>query len=275
MDTSDQAMQGRLSELDTMDTVSGFCRTFYRLIAGLVAATAGAGGVRVALAGLLEVELRYHRELQHLAERQQVSFADLQSAAERHRIGLHAVCEYARRLESLEALGEAARDLVLAEGNYHLRHTAEVVSSLERVVALGLQQPLVQFALGYNRYLLALETCADPAESEQEMVLHDPLSFRLQCLQAVSALEEGLQDTELDGQLYWWMGVILEAAGLTEAAQDAYDKCADLLQGEEGRRTPAPGATTAITDEEVMEAGEALEGPFDPATLSGWEQDDR
>jgi hypothetical protein len=272
MDTSDQAIQERLSELGTLGTVSAFCRTFYRLIAELVTATDAAGGVRVAFAGLLEVELRYHRELQHLAESHQVTFADLQSAAERHRIGLHAVCEYAGRLEGLEALAEAARDLVLAEGHYHLRHTAEVVSSLERVVSLGLQQPLVQFALGYNRYLLALETCTEPTESGQELVLHNPLSFRLQCLQAVSALEEGLQDTALDGQLYWWMGVILEAAGLTEAAQDAYDKSADVLQGEEEQEMPA---SPTITEEEIREAGEALEGPFDPAALSGWEQDDR
>jgi tetratricopeptide (TPR) repeat protein len=279
MDTSNHALQQRLSELDAIDTVSAFSRTFYRLIAGLVAATEGEGSVRVALAGLLEVELRYHRELEYLAEREQVELTDLQSASEKHRVGLHAVREYTQRLRDLDVLDEAARALVLAECSYHLRDTSEVVDALERAVDLGFNQPLVQFALGYNRYLLALETCTDAAEAGEARVVHDPGSFRLQCLQAVSAMEEGLQDSELDSQLYWWIGVILEAAGLTEAAQDAYDKSADLLQddvtsweGEPAEQTPG---SQAITDAEIAQAGELLASPLDPATLHNWEQDDR
>ena len=279
MDTSNHAMQQRLSELDALDTVSAFGRAFYRLIAGVVAVVEGGEAVRVALAGLLEVELRYHHELEELSTLEQVGLGDLQAAAERHRVGLHAVCEYARRLERLELLAEAARDLIVAECNYHLRKTSGVVAALERVVALGLDQPLVQFALGYNRYLLALETCTTPGAGEQERVLHDPAAFRVQCLRAVSALEEGLQDTELDSQLYWWIGTVLEAAGLTDAAQDAYDKCADLLQAaqtswEAGHEQHSP-VPRAITDKEVAQAGELLEGPVDLTALTGREQDDR
>jgi tetratricopeptide (TPR) repeat protein len=285
METNDQAIATRLSELDALETVSGFSRTFYRLTARLVTLSDDQHGVRVALAGLLDVELRYHRELRVLSERAAVGFADLQGAGERHRIGLRAVQQYGEQLEGGDTPAQASRDLVLAECAYHLRRTGEVVEALERVVRQGLNQPLIQFALGYNRYLLALETCTQATESGDELLVQDVASFRVQCLRAVGALEEGLQGTELDGQLYWWMGVILEAAGLTEAAQDAYDKSANLLQppspdgtaaADEGWSERQDGTVPqAISDEEVWQVGRALQGPFDPAALFGREQDER
>jgi len=285
METDDRAIQARLDELETLETVSAFGRTFCRLIARLATLAEEQRGIRIGMAGMLDVELRYHRELQALAEREGVSLGDLQAAGERRRIGLNAVHQYVRQLDGLDTLGQAARELVIAECNYHLRRTTEVVAALERVVRLGVDQPLVQFALGYNRYLLALETCTEQTGSEDEVRLLDPSAFRVQCLRAVSALEDGLQDTELDGQLYWWIGVILEAAGLTEAAQDAYDKSADILHSAHEPAAAKAGAfwlgrphepvPQAISDEEVIEAGRALEGPFDPAALLGPEQGDR
>jgi hypothetical protein len=285
METDDRALQARLGELDTLETVSAFCRTFYRLIGRLVTMADEPQGVRIALAGLLDVELRYHRELQALAGREAVGFGDLQAAAERHRIGLNAVRQYATQLNGVDTLGEASRDLVVAECCYHLRRTGEVVAALDRVVRLGVDQPLIHFALGYNRYLLALETCTEPSAGGDDLVPHDPVAFRVQCLHAVGALEDGLQDTELDGQLYWWIGVILAAAGLTEAAQDAYDKSADHLHpyarvgdndvDEEWSGRQDETASQAISDEEVWQADRMLRGTFDPASLLGPEQDER
>lgn len=285
MEIDDRAIEARLQELDLLETVSVFGRAFYRLIAHLVGMIETERGVRVALAGMLDVELRYHRELQRLAEREQVKAEELQGTTERHRIGLYAVCEYTRQVTRREVLAEAACDLILAECSYHLRRTTEVVAALERVVSTGLNQPLVHFALGYNRYLLALETCAQAGTGEGEFVVADPVAFRVQCLRAVSALEDGLQGTALDGQLYWWIGIILEAAGLTEAAQDAYDKSAKLLHPEQPRDAQAPGEVEAwrpqdsvsqgISDEEVKEAGRLLAGPFDPSWLLDAEQDNR
>lgn len=285
METDDRAIQARLDELDTLETVSPFGRTFYRLIARLAALAEEQRGIRIGMAGMFDVELRYHRELQALTDREDVSFGDLQGAGERRRIGLNAVHQYVRQLDGLDAMGQATRDLVIAECNYHLRRTAEVVAALERVVRLGVNQPLIQFALGYNRYTLALETCTESAAADGELLMLDPVSFRLQCLRAVSALEDGLQGSELDGQLYWWIGVILEAAGLTEAAQDAYDKAADILhsspleaKGETGGEwsgRPHEPVPQTITDEEVWQAGRMLRGPFDPASLLGPEQDER
>ncbi len=285
METDDRALEARLDELDALDTVAGFSRTFYRLTTRLVTMAEEQQGIRIALAGLLDVELRYHRELSALTERQAVGFADLQAAGERRRIGLNAVRQYATRLDGLDTLGAASRELVLAECGYHLRRTAEVVAALEQVVRLGVDQSLIQFALGYNRYLLALETCTEASAGDDQLVVHDPVGFRVQCLRAVGALEDGLQGTELDGQLYWWIGVILEAAGLTEAAQDAYDKSAGHLDphawadafdadGSRSGREDAP-VPQAISDEEVWQAGQVLQGTFDPSALLGPEHDEK
>lgn len=285
MELDDRAIETRLYELDTLETVSVFCRAFYRLIAGLVCMIGEERSVRVALVGMLDVELRYHRDLQRLAEREQVQAEELQGVTERHRIGLYAVCEYARQVERREVLTEAVCDLVLAECSYHLRRTAEVVVALERVIGAGINQPLIQFALGYNRYLLALENCAQSGGAEGEVVVRDPVTFRVQCLRAVSALEDGLQGTGLDGQLYWWIGIILDAAGLTEAAQDAYDKSAKLLHPEQQQDGMRPDESKSwrqqepvprdISDEEVRQAGRLLSGPFNPSWLLDAGQDER
>ena len=281
-DASDQAIGLRLDELDGLDTVSAFSHCFYVLIAQLVSVVAAKDAVRVALAGLLDVELRYQGELKQLSERQQVSLADLQAASQRHRLGLESVLKFASRLQCETVIPDAARGLVLAACHYDLRQTAEVVRVLEYVLQLGIEQPLVQFALGYNRYLLALEKCpATPHFSGTRPTLA-PVDFQLRCLQAMSALEDGLRGDELDGQLYWWIGVISEAAGLTEAAQDAYDKSAAALEaaGERAEGGPARLETwemsnAAITDDEVWMAGEMLKGRFDPSELLGNEPEER
>lgn len=283
METDDPAIDQRLLELDTLDTFSEFSRAFCRLIAHVVALSGGARVLRLGLMGLLDIELRYHRSLQGLAQREEVTFADLQAASERRQVGLRAVRQYAQGLELEDGLQDAARELLAAECGYHLRRTAEVVASLERVLQLGVGQPLVYLALGYNRYLLALETCTEPAGDESELTVRDPWAFQVQCLGAVSALEEGLEDTELDGQLYWWMATILHGCGLTEAAQDAYDKSAKLLHhqqqdeldvDDEGAWGSPTSVPHTISDAEIREASLLLQEPVDPAWLMSDEQDE-
>jgi 2-hydroxychromene-2-carboxylate isomerase len=74
------------------------------------------------------------------------------------------------------------------------------------------------------------------------------------------------------------MGVILEAAGLTEAAQHAYDKSASLMElvsTEEEAGIPAEVfGSSAITEDEVRLAARLLKGRFHPADLWGEEPDD-
>jgi tetratricopeptide (TPR) repeat protein len=273
-DASDEAISNRLEELGHLETVSPFSRAFYGLIADLLTQASPEGNVRLPFVGLLEVELRYHRELEEMAEREAVSIEDLRSVGEKYCIGLESVREFSTRLTEGEGLAAAVRHLVLAECNYHLHRTEAVVAALERAVQLGIRQPLTQFALGYNRYLLALEAYTEPGEKEGERLVRDPLSFQVQCLQAAGAFEEGLTGRELDAELYWWIGNVLEAAGLTEAAQDAYDKSAALFADERHPREQerfgprrAEEGEAAISEEEVRWAGEMLKGSFSPSEI--------
>lgn len=272
-DGSDQGIRSRLDELDELETVTDFCRSFYGLMAHLLISLEPEETVRLALAGLLEVELRYHQQLHQLTQRESLSVDDLQAAGERHRIGLESVREFASRLEEPEVPGGVLRTLVMAECSYHLGRTDEVVEALEQATELGLEHPLVQFALGYNQYMLALETCTHPTGRDEEVVLHDPDGFQLLCLRAVAALERGLAGGELDAQLYWWMGVILTAAGLTEAARDAYDRSASADDGSGDLDLLDETEYSAITEDEIRMAGELFKGSFDPSDVLGLDSD--
>ncbi|MHB8997708.1 MAG: hypothetical protein ACYC63_20880 [Armatimonadota bacterium] len=277
-DTSDQAIRQRLAELGAYSTFAPFSRSYYGLIAEFVNAISEYSGVRVALAGLLDVELRHHRDMALLADRSFVAVADLQGLSERHRIGLESVLELAEKVPVTGVFPAAARKLILAQCYYHLRHMDEVVEALEEVVALGVHQPLVHFALGYSRYVLALEDCSRESHFPDDMTMPDSQSFQMRCLHAVGALEDGLSGGDFDIQLYWWMGVILEAAGLTEAAQHAYDKSAALMElesdEEEAEVLSEIFDSEAISEAEVRVAARLLKGRFHPAELWGEEPDD-
>jgi len=268
-DGSDQGIRSRLDELDDLETVTDFCRSFYDLMAHLLEAVEPEETVRLALAGLLEVELRYHQQLYQLAQRQSLSVEDLQAAGERHHIGLESVRDFASRLDEPEGAGQVLRALVMAECSYHLGRTDEVVEALEQATDLGMEHPLVQFALGYNQYALALETCTHPTGRDDEVVLHDPEGFQLLCLRAVAALEKGLSGGDLDRQLYWWMGAVLTAAGLTEAARDAYDRSASADGSPDDLGLFGEAEPSGITEEEIRMAEELLRGSFAPSDVLG------
>lgn len=274
-DASDEAIESRLEALDGCVTVTPFSRAFCRLVADMIRTAAPEAAVRLALLGLLDVELQHHRQLQHMAERQAVSLADLQEAAEEHRAGIIVVLQFAWDLPEAQVLATAAGKLIVAQCEYHLRHTLEVVEALESVLDLGVDQPLIQFALGYSRYVLAGESFRGSLSNDADVRVHDRLGYQLQCLRAVSALENGLCGGDFDIQLYWWMGVILEAADLTEAADDAYDKSAMMMkmvaedEPDEQWRAEAAQPQGVITEDEVRLAAEYFKGRFDPAELSG------
>lgn len=280
-DASDEAIETRLDELDACVTVTPFSHAFYRLIADMASMADGEDAVRLALMGLLDVELRHHRQLQQMAERQVVSLGDLQDAADKHRIGIAAVLRFAQGLPETQVMATAAGKLIAAQCEYYLRHTHAVVEALEDVLGLGVDQPLIQFALGYSRYVLAVETYGQPGRGDLDLRVHDTLEYQLQCLRAVSALEDGLSGGDFDIQLCWWIGVILEAAGLTEAARDAYDKSASLMKllapdelSEEWSEEALQPQST-ITEDEVRLAAEYFRGRFHPSQLLGSEPDDQ
>jgi hypothetical protein len=271
-ETGDEAIRVRLDELDDLPTVNDFCRAYYALLGQLVAQVPTEEAVRLVFAGLLDIELRHHRTLQRLISQDELDLAEMTTAAEERRVGLESILEFASRLRPPELAAEGLRELVIAECHYHLHQTHKCVEALERAIEAGVRVPLVQFALGYNRYVDALESWSRVPEGSSEPQITDPLSFQLHCLHAVSALEDGLTGGEMDGHLYWWIGNVLDVVGLTDAAADAYDKAAALYaeEGPEaGAVSPAEGALSEneISEAEVRQAVEWLKGRFKAADI--------
>lgn len=271
-ETGDEAIRVRLDELDDLPTVNDFCRAYYALLGQLVAQVPTEEAVRLVFAGLLDIELRHHRTLQRLISQDALELTEMTTTSEERRVGLESILEFASRLRPPDPAAEGLRELVIAECHYHLHQTQGCVEALERAIEVGVRVPLVQFALGYNRYVAALETCSQVPEGGSEPQIVDPLSFQLLCLQAVSALEDGLCGGEMDGHLYWWIGNILDAVGLTDAAADAYDKAAALYADEgpeENMASLAEGAQSEfeISEAEVRQAVEWLKGRFNAADI--------
>ena len=254
-DASNEALTARLDELKELGIVPPFSIALYGLMAEMLAPVSAKEAVRMAFAGLLDVELKYCREMCELESRPAVTEQDLCSVAEKRRIGLLGVWEYNGTVRSEGGLPAAVRLLVSAECNFHLRRLENVIDDLERVIQLGVKHPLVSFALGYNRYVLGLQFCTNHND-EDELVVTEPLHFQVQCLQAAAAFEDGLGG-DMDPELYWWIGTVLEAAGLLDAAQDAFERASasdeslidDDIEEEHGY-SYADG-NSGITEEEV------------------------
>ena len=228
-----QEIYGRLDRLAEYDTVSSFARAFYELIADYASGGGRQGEwLRHRFAEYLDVETRYHRMLARLAAQDRTLPGDIRSAAEKREIGLSALLEHVCR-PALVGSAERGRLLLAAECQYQLGMTDRVVERLECALDAGAEHPLVQFALGYNRYLLAVQafTAYSPETGTREVVDQD--RFRVACLRAVTAFQEGLSGEEFDGQLHWWIGNVLEAAGFPEAAAASFDKAGTII-GESG-----------------------------------------
>lgn len=117
---------------------------------------------------------------------------------------------------------EIAANLLAAACYEQLGRTLAVVSKLYRAEALGCRFPLVEFALGYHLYILALTNFAHYDSSSDTYTVHDCKRFRATCQQALKAFQRGLSDSAFDAQLYWWMGVIYENLHQTNAARWNY-----------------------------------------------------
>ncbi len=219
----------RLDRLGEHETVSSFALAFYELISDHLAGEGeSAQAVRLCFVEFLEVIERYHRALDLFASEQQVTLGNVRSAAEKRDIGLRVLLE---RLSVDQGRGEVeiGRLLLTAECYYQLAEVERVVERLEAAVRAGADDPLVQFALGYNRFELATQafTRYDPKSGEREV--HDEDRFRLLCLSAVSSFQEGLSGTAFDAQLHWWIGNVLRSAGFEDAADASFAKAKEIM----------------------------------------------
>jgi len=277
----------KLQTLRQWDTVSVFSQALYELIAErLTAQGAPASGVTIAFADFLAAETNYHRRLAVLAERDQMQLSELQALAERRRVDLNAVAEAVAHAAAGNRELRGIQHLLLAECYYHQRRSTEVVDQLRRAINCGITEPLVQFALGYNVYTLALEQFGALRGEKHEVHVTDQVAFQEHCLSAIAVLEGSLTGDAFDAQVYWWLSHIMESAGMADAAHDIQDAMADIL-GESGPEVPdggfpsehdeavaAPDYLPQITASEVREAGELLRGRFSLSEVLGHEPRD-
>ena len=116
----------------------------------------------------------------------------------------------------------------------------------------------------------------------------DLLTFQMACLQAVSAFESALTGQADDSEVYEWIGRVLETAGFEEAAGQAFDKVDDLAYSDRADGEPAAAyrgregdarsirrgqKMAPITQEEIAEFGELLEGKHDISELGPKRED--
>ena len=127
-----------------------------------------------------------------------------------------------REMKCVAPRQETVRQLLLAECDYHLGHTSEVVYALRRALRLGCDHPLVHFALGYNLYTGAIQKFTRAGDRKGTVAVKNPAAFQSACLRAISAFEQGLGHDDYDAQIYWWMGLIWEILGERHSACGAF-----------------------------------------------------
>jgi hypothetical protein len=281
--SSEKVIQALLNDLAACETFPPISLSFYHHIARLATYLEPDDDAYLGYVALLEIELRYHRELAALADRPVLSPQDLREPAERRNIGLAFVLEHCGRAATPGKDAATLTALLLAAAaHYLLRRTDRMIEAIAAAIDRGLRWPLLFLALGYGHYLLALERYAEPTSADDTLVLRDPISFQSECLQAAAILQQGLCESEWDERLYHWLGQVLEAAGLTDAAQDAYDKCSAPQERDDetddlSEADPPHSATAsdAITEEEVRLAGELFKGRFDESDILPDDSEDR
>ncbi len=225
-----EEMNDRLDALGDYETVTPFAYAYYGLIAEyLWGEERAAEGLRLRLLEFFEVVGRYHRALAVFTSQDQVTLGNVRSAAEKRDIGLRVLLEQLN-VEMTSGNAEVARLLLSAECYYQLALADRVVERLEAAVDAGADDPLVHFALGYNRYELATQafTYYDAESGERRVDDHD--RYRLACLSAVSSFQQGLSGNDFDAHLHWWIGNVLESAGFAEAAEASFRKAKRMMR---------------------------------------------
>jgi hypothetical protein len=274
---SDPSIDEKIRELQSFETCSAFSKAFYPYVAGMLDTGSSDGVLRALLGDLLDATVRYHRRMGSLHARDEVSLADMQSVTDKRRIALESILEQAGRVKPETDGQRAALNLIQAECAFHMRGIDRVVAHLGRAISAGATDPLVYFALGYNRYALAVEAFLEPGETPGEWTTSNVDAFRAACLDAVSAFEQGITGGDMDRQLFWWIAHVLDSAGLEEAAE--HTRAQAVQMAGDSRRTGNPGLDEAeeerdhllppITEEEVRAVADLLKGTFTAEDIMG------
>jgi tetratricopeptide (TPR) repeat protein len=218
------AINATLRRLEQYSTLSPFCRAFYRLIYERLGEPQmmGSGKLRQAFHVFLRCECRRHQTVCRIVRDGGLDLERIVRSGRRTHDLLERLAAALRQMKCDAPKRETVRQLLLAECNYHLGHTSQVVQELRRAVRLGCDHPLVHFALGYNLYTGAVEKFTRAGDRRGTLIVKDPAAFQNACLQAIAAFEQGLGHEDYDGQLYWWIGLIWEALGERHSACGAF-----------------------------------------------------
>jgi tetratricopeptide (TPR) repeat protein len=267
--SNEESLWEQLHQLNETPVVPEFTRELYGLMVEW-SAEANDSATRELTWRLLEVELRYYRQLHRLNTVGSVGGLTTESADEKRQIALELLYERARaRGFRPEANAEVARQLVMAECAYHLGRTDAVVAHLEQAMDSGAPDPLLYFALGYARFMLALSCVARLEAPGANFGGASRETIRQLCLAAVTAFEGALTGGPRDAKILWWIGRVLLAAGFEDAAQEALTQAeAHDSSGEEWepqaeilRRDTEPGLVEPISDHELARFIEAIKHP--------------
>ncbi len=272
-DDSNEAIWRQLWEYYQTPAASSLSRALWQLIAEYATVEGANQDMAKLVSEFLDREVRYHHRLGKLRSSEALTSDDLKSLVSKRNTALQYMIEQAQVATVQTDTGEIARQLLLAECYQQIQQPDKVVAHLEKALADGAEDPLVYFALGYNRFRLALESFGPVAEVAFGRTDTDLLAFQMACLQAVSAFENALTGQDSDSEVYKWIGRVLETAGFEEAATQAFDNADDLSYsdsiddepdviqpGPEGKESASTWAVEMgpITPEEIEEFGRLL-----------------
>jgi len=286
---SNEAIWRQLSEYYQMPVPSSLSQALCQLIAEYATADADSQRMSKLVMQFLNHELKYYRQVQRLQNSEGLSAEDLRSLASKRSVALQDIIEQTKQATVEVGAAEVARQLLLAECYQQAQESDKVVAHLENAVADGADEPLVQFALGYTRFHLALESFGPRVELTDHSADDDLLTFQMACLESVSAFERALTGQASDSEVYEWIGWVLETAGFEEAAGQAFNKADDLAYSDSvddedvaTYREPQDDLSSTgwdhklkpITQEEIEEFGELLAGKNDVSKLMAQPEDD-
>ncbi len=258
--TDREDIYDRLERLGEYRTVSDFAFAYYGLIADYLSGESReAEGVRLRMLEFLEVLERHHRALEQFTSEDDVTLGNVRSVAEKRDIGLRALLEQLG-VDRAQGDTEVGRLLLSAECYYQLALVDRVVERLEMAVALGADHPLIHFALGYNRYELAIQAFTRYDSESGQRLVDDEDRYRLACLSAVTAMQEGLTGGSIDASLHWWIGHILGVAGFAEAARKSFAR---------GREMEQLSELIEAAEEEALAKGLEIDGDYDYDMFGG------
>jgi len=287
---SNEAIWQQLWEYYQMPAPSSLSQALCQLIAEYATVEADSQCMPELVTQFLNREVRYHHLVDKLSTSKALTTDDLKSLSRKRSIAIRDIIERATETTTEVGTGEIARQLLLAECYQQVQEPDKVVAHLEKALADGANEPLVHFALGYNRFHLALKSFGPMVELADDSADDgdDLLTFQMACLQAVSAFESALTGQASDSEVYEWIGQVLETAGFEEAAGQAFDKADDLTysdrvdgepvdayRGLEGNSRSIRGGQKMgpITQEEIAEFGKLLAGKHDISELGPKRED--